>query len=60
MKIGGLVKAMADIFMTAKQTPMKWGITAVEKDKLRKPGKASPGKKKQRKEVNASRRRNRG
>ena len=37
----------------------EWRTTTVEKDKLRKPGKANPAKKRTRKRVEASRRRNR-
>ena len=39
--------------------PTPWGIDAKEKDELRKSGKASAAKKKQRRTVQESRRRNR-
>jgi len=40
--------------------PIKWGIVAVEKNQLKRPGPASPEKKRLRKITQAARRRNRG
>ena len=59
MKIHGLVSAMTELFINAKRVPAKWGMTAVEKDELKKPGKADAAKKRARKVVEASRRGNR-
>jgi hypothetical protein len=58
LTIAGLFGAMAEVYETSKAVPIPWGMAAVEKDQLRKPGKASPAKKKARKRVEASRRKN--
>ena len=58
MEILGLTEAISKI-LGAPRSPLKWGMEAVEKDKLRKPGIADPQKKAHRKMVEASRRRNR-
>ena len=59
LTIAGLFGAMAEVYKTSKETSVPWGMVAVEKDQLLKPGKANSAKKKARKRTEASRRRNR-
>jgi hypothetical protein len=59
LTIAGLFGAMAEVYKTSKEAPVPWGLVAVEKNQLRKPGRANIAKKKTRKRVEASRRGNR-
>ena len=59
VNIIGLFDAMADLFREPREA-IPWGMTAKEKDELLlKPGKAPAAKKKHRKMVEQSRRKNR-
>ena len=55
----GLYERLFELFSGPKEA-IPWGIKAKEKDKLLKPGKAPAAKKRHRKMVEQSRRRNRG
>ena len=50
---------MTKVFNAPRAPVNKWGIKAVEKDKLRKPTLTLPEKKRHRKMIEASKRRNR-
>lgn len=54
----GLYEKLVELAAGSRK-PFSWGFTAKERDKLKKPGKALAAKKKHRKVVEASRRRNR-
>ena len=58
IRLGGLHEKLFEVFSGSKAA-IPWGITAREKDELRKPGKASTAKKKQRHMVQESRKKNR-
>lgn len=59
LTIAGLFGAMAEVYKTSKKAFVPCRMVAVEKDQLRKPGRANIAKKKTRKRVEASRRGNR-
>ena len=60
LRLNGLLAAMTEVFMAAKKVPVKWGMVAKEKGELLQPQKADPAKKRARKGIEASKRRNRG
>ena len=59
LRISGLFELMAEGLKATAMPPDPWSMVAVEKDQLRKPGRADTTKKKIRKKVEASRRKNR-
>ena len=58
IRLVGMYEKLSEVF-SGSRAAIPWGIDAKEKDELRKQGKASAAKKKQRRMVQESRKKNR-